>query len=74
MTYISENVKQWVPLFNPRRQSWKDHFSWSKNGVENVGLTASGRATVIALRLNNALTITVRQNWIKAGWHPPVVE
>jgi hypothetical protein len=65
---------QWVPLFDPRRQNWADHFSWSKSGAEIIGLTAIGRATVIALRLNNALAITVRQNWINAGWHPPAMQ
>ena len=60
-----------VPLFNPRKQIWEEHFSWSDNGVEIIGLTKAGRATVEALRLNNPLAVTVRQNWIKAKWHPP---
>lgn len=62
---------QHVPLFNPRKQRWNDHFNWSASGAEVVGLTAIGRATVNALRLNNDLAVTVRKNWIRAGWHPP---
>ncbi len=62
-----------VPLFNPRQQNWIDHFAWSSDPVEIVGLTACGRATVVALRLNNELAVTVRRNWIRAGWHPPDV-
>jgi hypothetical protein len=60
-----------VSLFNPRQQQWQKHFTWSPEGTEIIGLTASGRATVRALRLNNGLAVTVRKNWVKAGWHPP---
>lgn len=58
-------------LFNPRRQSWAEHFAWRSDGVEILGLTACGRATVTALNLNDSLAVTVRQNWVRAGWHPP---
>lgn len=37
-----------------------------------MGLTACGRATVLALQLNNAYAVTVRQAWVSVGWHPPV--
>jgi 5-methylcytosine-specific restriction endonuclease McrA len=60
-----------VPLFNPRRQSWSSHFKWENEGEIITGRTATGRATVLALRLNNLLRVTVRRNWIKAGWTPP---
>lgn len=60
-------------LFNPRREQWLAHFSWRGDGSEIVGLTATGRATVIALRLNSPLAVTVRRNWVKAGWHPPLI-
>ena len=42
-----------VPLFNPRRDSWRDHFKWSDDGTRITGTTAIGRATVVALQLNN---------------------
>jgi hypothetical protein len=60
-----------TPLFNPRRQRWLRHFHWSEDGALIVGQTAIGRATVIALNMNNLIAVTVRRNWIKAGWHPP---
>jgi len=60
-----------VRLFNPRFQVWQRHFRWSEDGVFIVGLTMSGRATVMALNLNNLVAVTVRRNWISAGWHPP---
>lgn len=60
-----------IRLFNPRRQSWRRHFRWSDDGVLIIGQTACGRATVITLDLNNLVAVTVRRNWVAAGWHPP---
>ena len=60
-----------VRLFNPRRQPWKRHFRWSEDGAFIIGRTVCGRATVVALNLNNLVAVTVRRNWITAGWHPP---
>ncbi len=60
-----------VLLFNPRQQKWAEHFAWSVDSTHIIGKTGCGRATVDTLKLNNALAITVRQNWIQAGWHPP---
>lgn len=60
-----------VPFFNPRRQRWSEQFAWSDDGTRIVGRTPCGRATVIALQLNNLLAVLVRQQWVAAGWHPP---
>lgn len=60
-----------VSLFNPRRQVWSEHFAWSGDGSRILGLTPIGRATVIALQLNNLIAVTVRREWTAAGWHPP---
>ncbi|MFB2983570.1 HNH endonuclease [Microseira sp. BLCC-F43] len=60
-----------VKLFNPRTQQWLQHFTWSEDGTEIMGLTDCGRATVIALKLNNKIAVTVRGQWVNAGWHPP---
>jgi hypothetical protein len=61
-----------VPLFNPRNQKWKDHFTWNLDGIEIIGITACGRATIDALKLNNNLAIIVRKNWLQACLQPPV--
>ncbi|MBD2486647.1 HNH endonuclease [Aulosira sp. FACHB-615] len=61
-----------VKLFNPRQQKWSDHFTWTDDGSQIVGLTTCGRATVLALQLNNPYAVVVRQAWVSAGWHPPV--
>ena len=60
-----------VPLFNPRIQAWGEHFAWSPDGTRIVGLTATGRATVVALRMNDDLRVAARRRWVSAGWHPP---
>lgn len=61
-----------VALFNPRTQSWFEHFRWSEDGLQIVGLTPVGRATVEALHLSDDPdALTVRGYWIMAGWHPP---
>jgi HNH endonuclease len=60
-----------VRLFDPRQQRWRRHFRWSQDGVFIIGRTATGRATVVALHLNNMVAVTVRRNWVAAGWHPP---
>ena len=62
-----------TPLFHPRQHKWRDHFRWSADGPRIEGITAIGRATVPALKLNNLFAITARQNWIIAGWHPPTL-
>ena len=60
-----------VHLFNPRRQAWAEHFLWSADGTRVIGLTATGRATIDAFRLNKPFRIHTRQRWASVGWHPP---
>jgi hypothetical protein len=60
-----------VRLWNPRTQKWPDHFSWSKDGTEILGLTLCGRATVATLQLNRPELVVARSLWVKVGWWPP---
>ena len=60
-----------VALFDPRQQRWHEHFAWSEDGTLIVGLTACGRATAAALRLNHPLIVAARSIWIDTGRHPP---
>jgi hypothetical protein len=62
-----------VPLFHPRQQQWSEHFVWSTDGTRIIGLTAIGRATVIALRMNNPVIVGARRRWVSSGWHPPLI-
>jgi AhpD family alkylhydroperoxidase len=61
-----------VTLFNPREQTWAEHFQWIDGGLRIAGVTAIGRATVSALHLSDDPdAIEVRSYWMLAGWHPP---
>ncbi len=64
-------TQQQVKLFQPRQQIWAEHFKWSEDGTQIIGLTPCGRATVVALQLNHIIAVTVRHEWVAAGWHPP---
>ena len=68
---LDEQTSEEVPLFHPRTQLWQQHFCWSEDGVSLIGLTATGRATVEALKMNNAFIVPARRHWVEAGWHPP---
>lgn len=60
-----------IPLFNPRRDRWSDHFIWSADGLLIVGLTATGRTTVETLILNRERVINIRAADREIGRHPP---
>ena len=60
-----------IPLFNPRTQTWSDHFAWSEDGASSEAKSATGRVTVKLLNMNNDLIVKVRKRWVLAGWHPP---
>ncbi|MBK9124621.1 MAG: HNH endonuclease [Chloroflexi bacterium] len=56
-------------LFDPRRQSWRDHFEIEPDGVIN-GLTPEGRTTVDVLRLNDLPSLVARRVLILTGEYP----
>jgi len=60
-----------TPLFHPNQQTWEEHFQWNDEGTLIIGITATGRSTVEALKLNNILLYEARGFWVRAGWHPP---
>jgi len=60
-----------VFLFNPRTESWQEHFIWSKDTLLIIGLTAIGRATVAELAFNRARIINIRAADREIGRHPP---
>jgi len=62
---------KYVPLFHPRQQQWHEHFCWSEDGSETIGLTPVGRATVAALNMNHPDIVEARRRWARVGWHPP---
>src|SRR5688500_456134 len=48
-----------VPLFNPRNDTWSEHFAWK--GAVLQGLTAIGRATIDVLRINDRQRVSHRR-------------
>lgn len=68
---IDSEISNLVALFNPREQRWDEHFRWNPNGTEIVGISSIGRATVVALKLNNPVIVVTRRLWVSAGWWPP---
>ena len=58
-----------VPLFNPRTESWVDHFRWE--GEQISPLTPTGRATVATLAMNRPLIVAIRAEESARGRHPP---
>jgi hypothetical protein len=60
-----------VRFFDPRRQTWSEHFVWSTDGTRVIGRTATGRATVAALQMNRPILVAARTAWVTVGWHPP---
>ncbi len=72
VTNIDPSTGNITPLYHPRRQAWPDHFAWSEDSLYIGGKTASGRATIVLLRLNNDWLVRARQLWMLAGVHPPI--
>jgi hypothetical protein len=58
-----------VPLFHPRTQAWAEHFMWMGPVVR--GVSATGRATIVALSLNRPLILELRREEQMLGRHPP---
>ena len=60
-----------VPLFHPRQQHWQAHFTWNDDYTRVLGLTPTGRATVVTLRLNRPGLVNLRRALYAVGLHPP---
>ena len=56
-------------LFNPRIDSWVDHFEWA--GALLRGKTSIGRTTVHVLRINQPLRVAHRRLLIELEAFPP---
>jgi HNH endonuclease len=68
---IDPLTNQLAPIFHPRQQLWDDHFCWTEDSCEIIGQTPSGRATVLALRLNRKGVVNLRRILAQVGEHPP---
>ncbi|MYD10761.1 MAG: HNH endonuclease [Chloroflexi bacterium] len=71
-TGLDPELKRDARLFDPRSDCWTEHFRWSDDSCEIIGLTSIGRATVNRLRMNQPLMLIARREWKKTGSHPPM--
>jgi hypothetical protein len=62
---------QEINLFHPQQQVWTEHFSWSDNGQELMGVTTVARATIELLQMNRPTLMRARMMWVRLGEHPP---
>ncbi|NES24476.1 MAG: HNH endonuclease [Symploca sp. SIO3E6] len=70
-TAIDPQSGEEVSLFNPRQDSWNNHFIWSDDELFIIGLTSVGRTTITALALNRERVINIRAADKAVGRHPP---
>lgn len=57
---VDPETQETVPLFNPREQRWSEHFAWDQDW-QVIGLTPTGRATILALVLNHSRRLLIRE-------------
>jgi 5-methylcytosine-specific restriction endonuclease McrA len=54
-----------VPLFNPRRNEWAEHFAFQ--GYQIIGLTPVGRASVYVFAMNEPRRLELRAALLARG-------
>lgn len=60
-----------VPLYHPRQHRWGDHFVWSEDFTRMIGITPTGRATIVRLDLNRSGVVNLRAALSLINRHPP---
>ena len=65
-----EAEEQAVPLFHPRQDRWEAHFRYDSASAHVIGLTATGRVTVIRLKINSDFQVRARQHWLRLNLYP----
>lgn len=65
---IDQNTNEIVPLFNPRRQNWEEHFIL--NNAQIFGLTQIGQATARLLMFNTPRRVRSRELLIAQKLYP----
>jgi HNH endonuclease len=68
---FDELSEKWIPLFNPRTDTWDEHFAWNQDATLIIGITIIGRCCVKELKLNREKLIEYRNCIIPFGTHPP---
>ncbi len=68
ITTFVDTYDNLVPLFNPRKEDWFQHFRMVEGEI--VALTEIGKATVKLLQLNNAERLIIREILQEVGALP----
>ncbi|MBC7880460.1 MAG: HNH endonuclease [Anaerolineae bacterium] len=68
LTSIDPFTGEITPLFNPRLQTWTDHFTLVDDHI--LGITPSGRTTVFLLKFNEPTRLQIRQVLISQKLYP----
>lgn len=64
-------TENFVPLFNPRKHIWSEHFTWKADDKAFIiGLTPCGRATIQVLKINEGQALRFRRLMVSADWYP----
>jgi HNH endonuclease len=59
-----------VDLFDPRRETWAQHFQVETETGVILGRTPSGRATIARLQINSSAQQAARRQWMQLGLFP----
>jgi HNH endonuclease len=59
-----------VRLFNPREDSWAEHFQLDPKFGAILGVTSIGRGTVARLQMNSEAQIAARLHWMRLEIFP----
>ena len=65
---VDPMTRENASLFHPRRDRWSEHFR--VEGGEIIGLTPTGRATIVKLRMNSDYQREARILWTLLGLFP----
>lgn len=60
---LDPSTRQVIPLFNPRTQTWAEHFKFEAARI--VALTPSGAVTIHVLQLNERSRLAVRSSLLR---------
>ncbi len=72
VSFYDENSNREVPLFNPQKHLWKEHFAWSEDKIFIVPKTEIGRVTIDLLKLNRERILQIRLAYVAVNRHPPI--
>lgn len=65
LTTVDPVSRELIPLFHPRKQEWRDHFTVEDARIE--GLSETGAATSRLLKMNDADQVEIRARLIFRG-------